>query len=718
MAIFCKADKADEPTLQPLPPPLDPQTEPPLDRFCDLVLKGGVVDGVVYPGVLVELARGYRFQSLAGTSVGAIAAAITAACEYARRFGSNRGFDEVLRKIPKELAEDAQGQPGRTVIRSLFQTVPALRRLFDLVVDVLAAPRGTLAKDSLKAVAKHYGCVLARSFLAGVLSVPLVVLASQLLAFAHQMSAVIFISDLPALSPITADSLVLFAGKSLGVGLLAALLGFIGALISDYLHLTGQPGFGFCSGLSNDGGQSEGLIEWLHRGIQGAAGLTLARPLTFADLWDAPCGPKNANGTPEPKSIDLRMMTTCVSHSRPYELPLVDASTRLFFKLSEWQHYFPPAILEHLKAISPRYTDTSVDFYPGGTKLNGSRWPDMQNSPHPLLNACEREDLRELPAGNLPVLVAVRLSMNFPILFQAVPLWAIDHERGRIDQGAPMFKKAWFADGGITANFPLHIFDNPIPAWPTFGIFLDEASRKEKSPGQLETEHSGEKLKKSLSKFHTTGRSEKWTSIREPTVQGRSSNGPGFVDYLMALFGTAKDWANNANLRMPGVRDRVVVVYKNGMTGGGLNLKILPESISKLAYDHGTAAGQELAKKFMPDAVPFNPNLQGSAAWLDHRWVRFNSYLTALKTQVQGLTQAAHAAQGTSSLSQQIDAAQYQAPLYYDQLFEPRLTPLQATALHNALASLQTLEAALCTNPVVQPYVAKPQYELKARSRT
>ena len=59
-------------------------------------MKGGVTDGVVYPWAILELARQYRFQSIGGTSVGAVAAALTAASEYSRRYGSLKGFNQVL----------------------------------------------------------------------------------------------------------------------------------------------------------------------------------------------------------------------------------------------------------------------------------------------------------------------------------------------------------------------------------------------------------------------------------------------------------------------------------------------------------------------------------------------------------------------------------------------------------------------------------------------
>ena len=52
---------------------------------CDLVMKGGITSGVVYPKAVVRLARDYRINNVGGTSIGAIAAALTAAAEYFRR---------------------------------------------------------------------------------------------------------------------------------------------------------------------------------------------------------------------------------------------------------------------------------------------------------------------------------------------------------------------------------------------------------------------------------------------------------------------------------------------------------------------------------------------------------------------------------------------------------------------------------------------------------
>src|SRR5437867_5030446 len=59
--------------------------QPPSRRFCDLVMKGGITSGIVYPAAVLELAKEYAFKSIGGTSAGAIAACAAAAAESGRR---------------------------------------------------------------------------------------------------------------------------------------------------------------------------------------------------------------------------------------------------------------------------------------------------------------------------------------------------------------------------------------------------------------------------------------------------------------------------------------------------------------------------------------------------------------------------------------------------------------------------------------------------------
>ena len=45
---------------------------PPADRYCDIVMKGGITSGVVYPPAICRLAEHYHFKNIGGTSAGAI----------------------------------------------------------------------------------------------------------------------------------------------------------------------------------------------------------------------------------------------------------------------------------------------------------------------------------------------------------------------------------------------------------------------------------------------------------------------------------------------------------------------------------------------------------------------------------------------------------------------------------------------------------------------
>jgi len=69
---------------------LNHEASAPEDRYCDLVMKGGITSGVVYPPAIVKLAHRYRFKNIGGTSAGAIAAALTAAAEFRRRHAKFR----------------------------------------------------------------------------------------------------------------------------------------------------------------------------------------------------------------------------------------------------------------------------------------------------------------------------------------------------------------------------------------------------------------------------------------------------------------------------------------------------------------------------------------------------------------------------------------------------------------------------------------------------
>jgi len=285
---------------------------PPADRYCDIVMKGGITSGVVYPPAICKLADQYHFKNIGGTSAGAIAAALTAAAEYQRRMtGSSAGFD-LLAKLPKELGEK---ESGRTQLLRLFQPDRPCRRLFNILTGSLNAT-GTF--DRIRRVLS--GCVRAYW---------------------------------PAsLASLIIGAVVGFETTSwhAGIGfLLVTLAAFVGMFI--YAGITrGLVGnnYGMCKGLTTRKKWGPALTPWLHEKIQQAAALPMNEPLTFGHLWKTPGGPMSSSGTPSSRSIDLEMFTTNLSHGRPYMFPHVEPTARLFYKREELAAYLPEELQEFL----------------------------------------------------------------------------------------------------------------------------------------------------------------------------------------------------------------------------------------------------------------------------------------------------------------------------------------------------------------------------------
>src|SRR5262245_238103 len=101
---------------------------------CDIVMAGGVTSGIIYPGAVAMIARRYSFQSIGGTSVGAIAAAVTAAAEYGRRTGRNpRAFEQVA-TLPQSLGDTAGD--GHSRLFHLFTPEPPTQPLLALVTPI------------------------------------------------------------------------------------------------------------------------------------------------------------------------------------------------------------------------------------------------------------------------------------------------------------------------------------------------------------------------------------------------------------------------------------------------------------------------------------------------------------------------------------------------------------------------------------------------------
>jgi hypothetical protein len=102
----------------------------PMKLQCDLVMRGGIASGLVYPRAIAKLAETHDFRSIGGTSVGAIAAAGTAAAAWGTKVGQDH-FQTRLKHLPEELSEI---RDGKTVLERLFQPQPGTRRLFRVLM--------------------------------------------------------------------------------------------------------------------------------------------------------------------------------------------------------------------------------------------------------------------------------------------------------------------------------------------------------------------------------------------------------------------------------------------------------------------------------------------------------------------------------------------------------------------------------------------------------
>jgi predicted acylesterase/phospholipase RssA len=734
--------------------PLDPNAEPPIDRFCDIVLEGGVINGVLYPGFLIELARKFRFRSIGGTSVGAIAAALAAACEYNRRYQGNNGFNEGLAKMPAELAAWVDESKQITKIRSLFQPDRKMQRFFDWFVDVVGTPLRRIEKqeEARKAGAeaspkpsphaettkqptvstKQFPYLLKEAVVQGVIH-----FSPRSWGFlAWYLVAVFVVWLVQPRYPLT----------QIILGVLIFLCGIIivhpiSVFIKQLCTLKSLPGNGMCKGMRASDSNPQGLSEWLYEGVQKAANLPLYKPLTFADLWSAPCGPKAADGSQASRSIDLRMITTCLSHSRIYELPLSENEHVLMFKLSELEPYFNEHVMAHLRRVSkpmsidtcellqkkfarrikekfptPTYflpTDDQRKFFEVFAKTKENLLKEFRK-PENIEKGFSEPDLREFPKADLPIVVAARLSMSVPILFQNIPLigFNLDEHPENID-----LVRLWFSDGGIGSNLPVHLFDKPIPHWPTFALkILDTPPRNCAN---------GEPMKAYMPYSHTDGADDNLLYPKDKTEflnLKRTGSLETFSKIMFSIYTSAKDGHDQSFLRMPDVRNRLVTVYMDNRAGNMLNLKISPKKIKELAKDVGAYGGKLAVNAYLADAPPNKYSWVNN--WQDHRWVRFNMLTKGLRSYLEGFTHATNFealpdTSNSNTLVEQIVQSTQDPPLRSrsDPSDEMTLTPAQSRQLLDIISAISALETQLQTLDLPLPYTPEPMPELRFKPR-
>jgi len=552
----------------------------PVSRECNVVMKGGITSGVVYPRALAEFARTYRLRSLGGASAGAIGAAFGAAAEHGRgRPGA--GF-ELLDAVPAELGE------GR--LAALFQPAPDTRPLLPLLLaltghDAPGAARAGAARASA------VGGALVRGF-----PVPAVLALVAALALAA-----------PALLPGQGAGWVV---AGLAVGLIVLVAGWAAAVLRVLGHAVPAHQFGICTGLGSRG--RPGFTDWLAERLDALAGRGGAGPLLFGHLWT---GTDAAEPRPiRERAVDLRTMSTCLTQGRPYEMPW--EARGFFYEPAVWRTLFPAAVVDALEAAGAAVP-------PDGGDPEEWRWEDARAAAHP-------RGLRRLPEPHLlPVIVAVRLSLSFPLLISAVPLWTIDRRSpatsdavrafragGEAADATPAFVPVWFTDGGFTSNFPVHLFDEALPTRPTFAINLGDFL-----PGRAPSPDQSRNVE------YARGNRALLPSHRPLPEDGLGA----LVGFVSAALATSREWSDAAQLTAPGMRDRVVRVLQSG-SEGGLNLFMDAATIDALA-ERGRAAASGLVDMFTQPHYGRGAGGEPVATgWDNHRWVRYRALLGALPT--------------------------------------------------------------------------------------
>jgi predicted acylesterase/phospholipase RssA len=543
---------------------------------CDLIMKGGITSGVVYPQAACRLATRYRLKQVGGASAGAIAAALSAAAEYHRQHSNDieakdhanaepAGFVK-LAAVPTDLGAN---------LGALFQPVRATRPAHSVLMAAVAPDRSK-AFRVMAAVGKL------------IMAAPIAFIVALILTL---VPLVVWTWTSPGAVSLQDWKLLLWPALAwLPGGLIVAVLATSAWVLWRTTKALRNNGFGLTNGHSTDGREKQPpLTDWMISTIDQTAGLKKG-PLTFGDLWgehatDVYRYLRRRQAAKErltskdwrefKPEIDLKVMTTNLTLRKPYEFPFT--SDNFYYCPQCWEAYFPAdPIMNYLEKKSrPVERELTVKSDSG----------DQQ-----LLMCCPRHTeevpIRYLPdAPAMPVAIAARISLSFPGLISALPLLCIDYSRG---PGRRNLITAWFSDGGIASNFPMHFFDAPWPRRPTFGLNLDKEHPD--YPGEMVW-----RPQKALSGI--------FPRSHEPTTM---------VGFISAVVRTMQNWVDASQITMPGFRDRVTEL-RTGEGEGGLNLRMKKELIDKLAK-RGSSAALEFAD--------FDFSL--------HQWIRYRAAMNAL----------------------------------------------------------------------------------------
>jgi predicted acylesterase/phospholipase RssA len=635
---------------------------------CDLVMTGGVTSGVVYPAVLVALKNRYRFRCIGGASAGAIAAATAAAAEFNRENDDFKALNELSNTL------------GKNGVLSLFKAPRKIQPLLDTVLDITQPTSPSkkikpVVRASVPTLPERFWEFTERlipaleknnpesastgHFIGSIVGAALAILQVIMLSLAVFAVICLFLPT-AAWQNI---SILIILGIILGlIGIVSGIM--LGRKLGGPLHalfylirialfeIPNNNYYGICLGHDTETPEGKSILtDWLHDQLNIIAGLNKRDDvLTFGHLAEKKFDLQDKE---DPPGIVLRMVTTNLSHGQPYTLP-TDLEGFLFCE-DEMRQFFPAPVVDHMichamKKMPIRLDRDKVVLITQehlAKKENGR--PKFYFLPH---------------ADDLPVIFATRLSLSFPGLLSAAPLYTISYAAAERIHTAQTSKQAqdtlglldhpndlqrnWFSDGGISSNFPIHFFDAWLPTRPTFGITLTSIPDKQletpnttatlphpESSQQTDSQQIGsitpEQVKTSVSVLATSEQNTPSASAHQqddPSLRWTNdvylprADDPMLIDYqaidsftsfLLSVVFTSANYRDNLQARLPSYRERVIQIRLAG-DEGGYNLNMPPKVVQRIIAK-GTHAGERL-KDFDLGA---------------HQWVRFQVLMCLLE---------------------------------------------------------------------------------------
>jgi hypothetical protein len=368
----------------------------------------------------------------------------------------------------------------------------------------------------------------------------------------------------------------------LATGVVAALVGFIRKAVK----VLPSRDYGLTDGATHSGNAEEpALTEWLSHTVNTVAGLPVGRCLTLGDLWGAEglaAWQEYAGAVPtkqpligqvrRTRAIDLETMTTNLTIRRPFRLPF--RQQVFLFDRDEMLGLFPRDVI-----------DTMVAGLPPSAHLHPTTGAPLFYFPGPGAP----DDGQDRPGPEaLPVVVMARMSLSFPGLIAAVPLYAVDYN------GDQSVVRHLFSDGGISSNFPMHFFDSLLPTRPTFGINLAPPHPQHPEMTWLPKAAEGGVIP----------RAQPFVTV------------PGF---LQALRDSVQNWSDNTQITQRGYAERVVEIRMRPGEGG-LNLE-MPDDVIMALVGRGAEAGEKLL----------------GFQWDPHRVIRYRIAMARLTEGLEGL---------------------------------------------------------------------------------